>query len=138
MTHHDPSWSASLEARAARLPHDVVVLLVGITAALHVGKLPPAIPALQRALDITLVQSGFLLSLVQLTGMAGGLLISLFADSLGLHRSVLAGLRLLAIASFTGGCALGSTPFPQTALKWLPFEAAGFTLSGVSLWRIKP
>ncbi len=139
MTQPDSSGGASPQARAVRLAPDVVVLLAGITAALHVGKLPPAIPALQQALDITLVQSGFLLSLVQLAGMAGGLLVSLFADSLGLRRSVLVGLGLLAIASFTGGWARDAE-----ALLWLRgLEGLGFllvTLSAPALIRrlVKP
>lgn len=51
MTQPDSSWGVLPEARTVRLAPDVVVLLAGITAALHVGKLPPAIPALQQALD---------------------------------------------------------------------------------------
>ncbi len=42
-------------------------------ARLHVGKLPPAIPVLRDALGVTLLQAGFLLSLVQLAGMTLGL-----------------------------------------------------------------
>ena len=46
-----------------------IVLAAGVSAALHVGKLPPAIGALQASLGITLVQAGFLLSLVQLAAV---------------------------------------------------------------------
>ena len=46
-----------------------LVVLAGGVAALQVGKLPPALPALQAELGLTLVQSGFLLSMVQLAGM---------------------------------------------------------------------
>jgi MFS family permease len=81
---------------------EFVVMLAGITAALHVGKLPPAIPVLQDALGVTLVQAGFLLSLVQLAGMLGGAVIGLLADSAGLRRSVLLGLAILAAASLLG------------------------------------
>jgi len=42
----------------------LLVILGGVAAALHVGKLPPAIGALQDTLGLTLVQAGFLLSLV--------------------------------------------------------------------------
>ena len=37
-----------------------LVVAVGIVGALHVGKLPPAIPVLKDALGVTLVQAGFL------------------------------------------------------------------------------
>ena len=66
--------------------------LAGVSAALHLGKLPPAVPALHDALGISLVEAGFLLSLVQLAGMTLGLLVGLVADALGLRRSMLAGL----------------------------------------------
>lgn len=54
--------------------------LAGVVAALHVGKLPPAIPVLRDAFGLTLVQAGFLLSLVQLAGMAVGVVFGAVAD----------------------------------------------------------
>ena len=82
-----------------------VVLLAGVCAALHVGKLPPAIDALQVALGVTLVQAGFLLSLVQMAGMLLGIGVGLAADGLGARRSMLIGLLVLALASALGGAA---------------------------------
>ena len=67
-------------------------MLAGVCAALHVGKLPPAIAALQQALGVTLLQAGFLLSLVQLAGMTAGVAFGALADGLGLRRSMLLGL----------------------------------------------
>ena len=81
-----------------------VIVFAGVCAALHVGKLPPALPVLQDALSITLVQAGFLLSAVQVASMTLGLAVGLSADSLGLRRSMLVGLGLLSLASFSGGC----------------------------------
>ncbi|MDO5625209.1 MAG: MFS transporter [Pseudomonadota bacterium] len=80
-----------------------LVLLAGVAAALHVGKLPPALPALQQALGLTLVQAGFLLSLVQGAGMALGLVAGLLADGIGLRRCLLTGLVLLSVAGAAGG-----------------------------------
>jgi CP family cyanate transporter-like MFS transporter len=80
-----------------------VIVFAGVCAALHVGKLPPALPVLQDALGITLVQAGFLLSAVQIASMTLGLAVGLSADSLGLRRSMLVGLALLSFASITGG-----------------------------------
>ncbi|MDO9201470.1 MAG: MFS transporter, partial [Hydrogenophaga sp.] len=54
-----------------------LVVAVGVTCALHVGKLPVAIPVLRGSLGLTLLQAGFLLSLVQLAGMTLGLLVGL-------------------------------------------------------------
>ncbi|ODU10932.1 MAG: MFS transporter [Rubrivivax sp. SCN 71-131] len=89
---------ASRTLRAAAL-----VIAAGVVAALHLGKLPPAIPALQQALGVTLVQAGFLLSLVQLAGMSLGLLFGVLADGLGYRRSMLGGLAVLTLASAVGG-----------------------------------
>ena len=80
-----------------------VIVFAGVCAALHVGKLPPALPVLQDALGITLVQAGFLLSAVQIASMTLGLAVGLSADSLGLRRSMLVGLALLSVASISGG-----------------------------------
>ena len=74
----------------------LAVVAGGVAAALHIGKLPPAVPALQASLGIGLVQAGFLLSLVQVAGMSLGLSVGLMADAIGLRRSMLGGLALLA------------------------------------------
>lgn len=81
------------------------VVAAGAVAALHIGKLPPALPALQQALGLTLVQAGFLLSLVQFAGMALGLVLGLAGDALGPRRSLVTGLLVLAAASAAGGAA---------------------------------
>lgn len=83
----------------------LIVFAAGVCAALHVAKLPPAIPALQAALGLSLVQAGFLLSLVQAAGMCCGLAFGVLADGLGLRRSLLLGLCVLALASAAGGMA---------------------------------
>lgn len=80
-----------------------IVIAAGVCAALHVGKLPPAIAALQAALGLTLVQAGFLLSLVQLAGMLLGVVFGLASDTLGPRRSVVLGLSVLTLASTLGG-----------------------------------
>ena len=78
------------------------LVLVGICAALHIWKLPPALPELQAELGLDLVESGFLLSIVQLGGMTLGLVSGLFAERIGLRRCVLTGLLILALASAAG------------------------------------
>ncbi len=82
-------------------------MAAGVCAALHVGKLAPAIPALREALGLSLVQAGFLLSLVQAAGMTLGVAFGAVADGLGARRSMLLGLAVLALASAVGGTATG-------------------------------
>ncbi len=102
----------------------LLVIAAGVCAALHVGKLPPAIPALQAALGLTLVQAGFLLSLVQLAGMSAGVAFGVLADGLGLRRSLLIGLAVLALASAAGGFA----PGPLALMGLRALEGFGFLL----------
>lgn len=94
MTRATPSLSAAW-----------LVVAAGGVAALQVGKLPPALPALQRELGLSLVQSGFLLSMVQLAGLTLAVFIGVLADGMGLRRSMVRGLLLLALASAVGGMA---------------------------------
>ncbi|MFC7459744.1 CynX/NimT family MFS transporter [Hydrogenophaga defluvii] len=93
--------------RGRRMDPALLVVLAGVCAALHVGKLPPAIPVLREALGISLVAAGFLLSAVQIAGMTTGLLVGRLADGLGLRRSMLLGLAVLALASAAGAMASG-------------------------------
>lgn len=110
-----------------RIDPALLVVLGGISAALHVGKLPPALPVLGDALGVTLLQAGFLLSLVQLAGMTLGLPVGLAADSLGLKRTMVGGLVILSVAGLLGGWART----PQT-LMWLrAVEGMGFLLAAM-------
>ena len=82
-----------------------IAIAAGVTVALHIAKLPPAVAVLQGQLGISLVQAGFLLSTVQVAGMLLGLLVGLGADRWGLRRSMLAGLLLIGSASILGAAA---------------------------------
>ena len=81
------------------------VIAAGVVAALHVAKLPPALPVLQQVMGVSLLQAGFLLSLVQLAGMTLGLPAGLLIPRWGPRRSLLSGLLLLAAGSAMGGAA---------------------------------
>lgn len=115
-----PPPSSSTAVRAAAL-----VVAVGVTCALHIGKLPVAIPALQSGLGVSLVQAGFLLSLVQLAGMTLGLFVGLAADRLGPRRVMLFGLIGLALGSAWGAMAVS----PADLLASRALEGLGFLLA---------
>jgi len=95
--------NAPPSATTRRIDPALVVILAGVAAALHVGKLPPAIPALQNALGLSLLEAAFLLSTVQGAGMCAGVAFGALADALGLKRSMLIGMTVLALASVLGG-----------------------------------
>jgi MFS family permease len=104
------------------------VVAAGMGAALHIGKLPPALPVLEKTLGITLVQAGFLLSLVQLAGMLLGLLTGLAVQRVGLKRSMMGGLLVLGVASSVGALAESAS--------WLLITRA---LEGLGfLWAVLP
>ena len=108
-----------------RLQPQWLVVAAGVCAALHVGKLPAALPVLRDALGVSLLQAGFLLSLVQFAGMALGLAVGLAADAIGLRRTMLAGLWLLAGASGLGAAA----DQPSQLLVLRAVEGMGFLLA---------
>lgn len=110
-----------------KLDPALVVVLGGVTAALHVGKLAPALPVLATSLGVTLVEAGFLLSLVQFAGMTLGILAGLAADSLGLKRTMIAGLLILAAASALGGWARDA----QSLMLLRAAEGLGFLLTSM-------
>ena len=101
-----------------------IVIAAGVCAALHVGKLAPAIAVLQRDLGLTLVEAGFLLGLVQGAGMTLGLLVGAWCDGLGARRSLMLGLLLQGAAS--AGGALVSGAGPMLALRAV--EGLGFLM----------
>lgn len=105
----------------------LLVVLAGVAAALHVGKLAPALPVLSVELGVTLVQAGFLLSLVQVAGMTLGVAAGLAADGLGLKRTMVAGLALLSLASLLGGWARD----PYSLMTLRAAEGAGFLLAAM-------
>jgi len=132
-----------------RVDPALLVVIGGVTAALHVGKLPTALPLLRDALGVTLVQAGFLLSLVQLAGMLLGVAVGVAADALGLKRMMLSGMALLSLASVLGGFAndavtlmvlraiegfgflLASMPAPSLIRRLVPVERVNVALG---LW----
>ena len=102
-----------------------VVIVSGIVAAMHIGKIPPAIPLLRDALGVSLVEAGFLLSLVQVAGMLSGVFVGLMADGIGMRRSVIAGQAILALASLAALWAQS----PADLLLLRALEGCGFLLA---------
>lgn len=100
------------------------VLAAGVAAALHVGKLAPALALLRDELGLTLPAAGLLLSAVQGAGMLAALALGALADRVGARRSVVAGLVLLALASAAGA----AVPTAPALLALRVAEGVGFLL----------
>lgn len=99
----------------------------GVCAALHVGKLAPAIATLQAELGLTLLQAGWLLALVQGAGMALGLGFGALADGLGARRSMVLGLVVVGLASLAGGSLPAAAALPGLMVSRVA-EGFGFLL----------
>lgn len=108
-----------------------LIIAAGCVAALQVGKLPPALPVLQQQLGLSLVQSGFLLSAVQGSGMLLGLVVGQWIDGQGLRRSMSWGLQLLALSSVIGALSalIGDSGSATVLLASRVIEGLGFLLT---------
>src|SRR5574343_615777 len=104
-----------------------LVVAAGGVAALQVGKLPPALPALQADLGLTLVQSGFLLSMVQLAGLTLAVFMVLLALASG-AGGVSTSVSVLLVCRALEGMGLLLVALPAPALirrLVLPRQLAG-------------
>jgi cyanate permease len=81
-------------ARAAN-----IIMISGIIAAFHLGKVSPSIPAITLCPGLSATQAGFLLSLMQVAGASLGLVFGLAANQIGAKHSVMAGQFILFLAS---------------------------------------
>lgn len=90
-----------------------LAMLAGVVAAAHVGKLPPAIPAIKNQMGFALDEVGLLLGIVQFAGMFLGMLLGLGAGRIGLRRALILGLTLQTVA---GLVAAGSVHLWQLML----------------------
>ena len=86
-----------------------LILASGIIAALHVGKLSPALSSLTDAFQLTAAESGWLLSVIQLVGATSSVLLGFVIGQIGPRTSLLTGLLVTAISSLAGGWASSGT-----------------------------
>ena len=79
-----------------------VMIASGVAASLHVGKVPPALPALRDELGLSLVAAGWVASIFNLVGATLGVASGLIADRIGARRVLAAGLVFLVAGSLWG------------------------------------
>ena len=80
----------------------VAVLFAGMTAGLHIGKVPPAIPVIAAELHLGLVTVGWLLSLLAAVAAVGGSVFGGLVDRVGHRGSLFVGLICITIGSVIG------------------------------------
>ena len=100
----------------------------GLACGAFMGKVPPALPELRAELGLTLVESGFIATMINLLGAAVGMLMGLLCDRFGHKRLGLLGLAIMAAGGFLGAAAQG---YPLLLLSRF-LEGTGFILFAVT------
>jgi cyanate permease len=86
-------------ATVTRWPALLAVLGAGLAIALNVGKVPVALPQLRAELGLSLVQAGYVSSLLTTLAFLFAAAVGMWVGRLGALRMVLAGLAVCALAS---------------------------------------
>jgi len=84
---------------ATRWPALLAVLAAGLAIALNVGKVPVALPLLRAELGLTLVQAGWVSSMLTTLAFLMAAFVGMWVGRLGALRMVLGGLAVCALAS---------------------------------------
>ena len=105
----------------------LIIVTVGVIAAVHIWKLPVALPVLEAELGIDLLTSGMLLGVIQFASMVGGLLVAWGGEMAGLRRLIVVGLLLLAAGSLMGA----ATSSVKALMLYRSIEGIGFLLCTV-------
>ncbi|ROU00328.1 CynX/NimT family MFS transporter [Histidinibacterium lentulum] len=100
----------------------------GVVAAMHIGKLPPAIGAIREDLGAGLVMAGWIASTISAVGTLTGLVAGGLADRAGPRRTLVGGLLALAFGSLAGS--LATAPALMLLARFV--EGIGFTATTVA------
>ena len=121
-----------MTAQATRWVAVWAIFAGGLVGGAYVGKVPPALPLLRAEFGLTLVETGYIATVLNVVGGLIGMFAGAFSDRFGHKRVALAGLALMAAGGLVGALA------PRYALLlWSRvLEGAGFimmTVAGVAL-----
>jgi predicted MFS family arabinose efflux permease len=99
-----------------------VIFAGGLAAGAYMTKVPPALPMLRADLGLTLVESGWVQTMLYTIGAAAGVFFGVLAERSGVKRAALAGLGLMVAGGLLGALAGG---YP-TLLAARILEGVGF------------
>lgn len=107
-----------------RTPWPAIVgyYLIGVLAAAQLGKMSALVPLIAAELGLSLTTAAAAISLLELGGASLGIVAGLLSARLGLRRTLVAAVGLLALAGFGSGFAQGSV----SLLGWRLLEALGY------------
>lgn len=84
-----------------------VIFAGGLAAGAYMTKVPPALPTLRDDLGLTLVESGWIQTMLYTIGASAGVFFGLLAERVGVKRAALAGLGLMVAGGLLGALAGG-------------------------------
>jgi MFS family permease len=123
--------TASQDSSAA-LPTNWGVVIAafgaGVVGAVHVGKVPAALPAIRAEFGLDLVAAGWIVSIFSATAILFGMAAGLMSDRLGHRRIAIGGLLLLACGAGLGSMATGGGMLLATRLA----EGLGYIIAVVA------
>lgn len=129
MPHTSPSAStASSAAGATHWAAIAAVMAGGLAIALNVGKLPVALPTLREELSLSLVQAGWLASMLVVLTFVGATFTGMWVGRIGALRMVLGGLAVAAVASLVAPLTPGWWPLVGSRL----IEGLGYMVVAVA------
>jgi len=99
----------SAEIRKSDWPVVALAIFAGIIAAAHVGKAPAALPLLRGELGLTIVEAGWVVSIIAAMAMASGMVAGMVADRIGHRRQMIIGLIIMAISGAAGSAVSDSS-----------------------------
>jgi MFS family permease len=105
-----------------------VIFAGGLAAGAYMTKVPPALPALRADLGLTLIESGWVQTMLYTIGAFAGVFFGTIADRFGPKRIALSGLVLMVAGGLLGAAAAGYV----TLLASRFLEGVGFMLFVVS------
>ena len=86
-----------------------IALLLGVIAAIYIGKLPPAIPVLRAEFNLSLGQSAWLVSMFNTLGVAASVFMGLITARAGAWRLCVTGAAAMLLGAIAGASASGAT-----------------------------
>jgi len=111
-----------------RWPAVWAVFAGGLVAGAYICKVPPALPRLREDLGLTLVESGFIATMLNVMGGVAGMFAGVLADRFGQKRLALAGLAVMCAGGLLGAASGGFASLLVARF----FEGAGFILFTVA------
>ena len=103
----NPWWGRALKETNWRAA--ATALLLGVIAAIYIGKLPPAIPVLRAEFNLSLGQSAWMVSMFNTLGVAASIFMGLLTARAGAWRLCVTGAAAMLLGAVAGASAAGTT-----------------------------